>query len=71
MALISCPDCGHKVSDIAPGCVRPVKAVTENLKYDEPILTIDLTDEMNGAWLRARRLLEAACGKELKERVNY
>ncbi len=38
--------------------------MTETLKYDEPVLTLDFTDEMSNDWLKGRRLKERAVGGE-------
>lgn len=39
--------------------------MAETFKYDEPVLTLDLTDEMSNDWLKGARLKErAAAGDE-------
>jgi sterol desaturase/sphingolipid hydroxylase (fatty acid hydroxylase superfamily) len=58
VALISCPDCGRKVSSEAPSCPdcgRPIKQISPNkLEADQ---TIELTGKRLKIWMVAAVLL--------------
>lgn len=57
MALINCPDCGNKVSDLAPACpkcARPIHAPAHTAGYAPPKTQ---TVEQTGKLWKGLRLL--------------